>query len=291
MAAKNQGTTQGRDASQSSRPWAVVTGASSGIGAAIAGRLAECDYNILAVARREAVLSDLAERLHRDHGVLTQTLVQDLRAPDASERIFAASQPLRVEALVSCAGAERMGAVLAVDLAMLRDALRVNAQVHLELAHQFGRRFARQGSGRILLVSSLAGLQGTPYAGNYSGAKAYVLNLGMAMNYELSGSGVTATVLVPGPTDTPGLTAQADIPLATLPAPQMRAERVARVAVAAMERGQPMVVPGLMNRAMVHMGRAMGPRLSRNMWGMLMGSVMPEYLKTTEQEPGAPQAS
>lgn len=129
------------------------------------------------------------------------------------------------------------------------------------------------------MVSSTAGLQGTPYAGNYAGAKTCLLNLGMALNYEMRGTGVHVGVVVPGPTDTPGLNEKPAIALATLPAPKMKPETVARIGLKALNRNQPFVVAGVMNRIMGRIGNILGKTGARNMWGMLIQGIVPRKLK------------
>jgi hypothetical protein len=90
--------------------------------------------------------------------------------------------------------------------------LRLNTGAHLQLVHHFGRLFEKHGGGGMLLVSSTAALQGTPFLANYAGAKAYLLNMGMALNYEMRETGINVTVLVPGPTKTPGLLEKPSFP-------------------------------------------------------------------------------
>lgn len=173
-----------------------------------------------------------------------------------------------------------MGALLRVELPRLTQMLHLNTQTHLELVHYFGRRFQNRGKGGILLVSSTAGLQGTPFVGNYATSKAYILNFGMALNYEMRCTGVNATVLVPGPTKTPGLIDKPAIPLNSLPAPQMAPQSVAKIGLRAVAKNQLYIIPGLMNRMMAGIGTLLGKVRGRNMWGGLLKGIVPKYLKT-----------
>lgn len=259
--------------------WALVTGANSGIGAAFARNLAKEGYNIVLAGRRKEALETAASALRREFPVETREVVVDLGQDGFLSRIEAETSDLDLGVLVSNAGDAAMGALLRVELARLTQMLRLNTQTHLELVHHFGRRFAARGRGGILLVSSTAGLQGTPYAGNYAGAKAYLLNLGMALNYEMLGTGVNVSVVVPGPTDTPGLNDKPAIPLASLPAPKMTPDAVARVGLRALRRNQPFVVAGMMNRIMGRIGNVLGKTRARNMWGMLIRGIVPRELK------------
>lgn len=260
-------------------PWALVTGANSGIGAAFAQKLAAQGYNIVLVGRREAALEQAAKAITRDHPIETHIVVADLTSPDFLARISEQTKDLDIGLLVSNAGDDAMGAMLRVELPRLKQMLSLNTQSHLELAHYFGRIFEKRGAGGILFVSSTAGLQGTPYLANYAGSKAYILNLGMALNYEMRGTGVNVTVLVPGPTKTPGLTDRPDLPIATLPAPQMKPETVAKIGLRALAKNKPYVVAGMANRAMAFAGRIIGQTGGRNMWGALVKSIVPAELR------------
>ncbi|MEM8750737.1 MAG: SDR family NAD(P)-dependent oxidoreductase [Pseudomonadota bacterium] len=260
-------------------PWAIVTGASSGIGTAFAHALAAQRYNIVLVGRRADALAVVADRLQDDHEIKTRTIIADLSDDGFLKKIRKETDDLDIGLLISNAGGDVMGALLKVELDDLTRMLHLNTRSHLELAHHFGRRFIERAYGGILLVSSTAGLQGTPYLGNYAGAKAYLLNLGSALNYELRDTRIHTTVLLPGPTTTPGLTQRNDIPLDTLPAPQMTAEAVVREGLAALARNKPFVIAGRMNRFMSVFGNLIGKTASRNMWGKLVTGIVPDSLK------------
>lgn len=260
-------------------PWALVTGANSGIGAAFTARLASQGYNLVLVGRREEAIQQACDEITRDHGVQTRSLVVDLSSPDFLEEISRQTAGLDIGLLISNAGDDAMGALLRVELSALKRMLQLNTASHLELVHHFGRRFEKRGGGGILLVSSTAGLQGTPYLANYAGSKAYMLNLGMAFNYEMRGTGVNMTVLMPGPTNTPGLTEKPAIPLASLPAPQMKADTVAAIGLRALAKNKPYVIAGIMNQLMSSIGNVLGKTGGRNMWGGLMKGIVPSELR------------
>ena len=260
-------------------PWALVTGANSGIGAAFAKQLASEGYNLVLVGRQQKAVERAAQEIDQSNNVETRVVIVDLSTDDFLAQISEQTDDLDIGLLVSNAGDDAMGALLRVELPRLKQMLQLNTASHLELVHHFGRLFEKRGSGGILLVSSTAGLQATPYLGNYSGSKAYLLNLGMALNYEMRKSGVHVTVLIPGPTKTPGLTDKPAIPLASLPAPQMAPESVAKIGLAALAKNQPYVIAGLMNRIMSTIGSLMGKTGGRNMWGGLVSGIVPKELK------------
>lgn len=259
-------------------PWALITGANAGIGEAFAHQLAEQGYNLALVGRRPEALQKLSDELTQTYGIETRNVVVDLSEPDFLSVLAEATADLDIGLLVSNAGGAAMGAMLRVDLPRLTSMLRLNTQSHLELAHHFGQRFEKRGSGGIVLVSSTAGLQGTPFAGNYAGAKAYLLNLGTALNYEMKGTGVNVTVLLPGPTRTPGMMDKLDIPLHKLPAPMMTPQAVAKIGLRAVRRNKPFVIAGRLNRLMSNFGVLIGKVGSRNMWGGMVKGLVPAEL-------------
>jgi short-subunit dehydrogenase len=187
-------------------PWALITGASSGIGREFARQVAGNGINVVLVARRRDVLDNkvgpaLAER----HGVQYRAVRADLARPDAVAEIVAATGDIDVGLVISNAGDMLLGDLLADSHADLLAELRLNTEAHLSLIHHFGRPMAARGRGGLLLVSSTAALQPSPYSANYSAAKSYVMLLGEAVHRELATHGVHVSVLLPGATDTPML--------------------------------------------------------------------------------------
>lgn len=266
--------------SQRFGPWAVVTGASSGIGAEFARHLAATGINVVAVGRRDAELKALAAELERDHGVETRIASVDLTDHGFLDDLRSVTDPLEVGLVVSAAGADAMGAVLRVDLDGLGRMLALNTAAHLALAHHFGERLVARGRGGILMVGSTAGMQAVPLNGNYSGAKAYVHSLGQALNYELRDTGVHVSVTVPGPTATPGLLERTDIDLGRIPGKPMSPERVVVAGLKALTRNKPIVVIGAQNKLMDLVGRHLVSRRAiRNLYGAMLTRLAPASLK------------
>lgn len=269
----------GRDFSRRYGPWAVVTGASSGIGAEFARRVAERGVNVVAVGRREGRLKDLAAELEYAHGVESRVVSLDLSASDFLEELRAVTDPLDVGLVVSAAGADAMGALLRVEESQLLAMLSLNTTAHLRLARHFGERMVRKGHGGLLLVGSTAGLQAVPLAGNYSGSKAYVHALGQALNHELRGSGVHVSVTVPGPTATPGLLERPDIDLSKMPGRPMTPDAVVALGLKGLVRNKPLVITGAPNRVMDWAGRRLFSRTAiRNLYGAMLGRFAPADL-------------
>ncbi len=225
-------------------PWAIVTGASSGIGRAFAERLAEHGLNLVLVARREVVLDTLAYDLTASHGIGTRVIAADLGTEVGLANLETSTTDLDVGLLVASAGFGTSGAFLDSDLADEQTMLDVNGRAVLRQAHYFGRRFAAQGRGGLILLGSLVGFQGTPFAAHYAATKAYVQALGEALHVELKPHGVDVIVSAPGPVHT-GFAERADQRMGTA----LQPEDVVGPTLAALGRQQT-VRPGLLTKVL-----------------------------------------
>ncbi len=231
-------------------PWAVVTGASFGIGREIAVQLAAAGLSLVLVARREDALAKLAATLP------TETLVipLDLAAPGAPSSLLARTAALPVGLLVNAAGFGSGGAFLDTDPVAESQMVDVNCRAVLELTHGFARRFAAQR--RIVLFSSIVATQGVPRSANYAATKAYVHSLAEALADELAPHGVDVLASAPGPTDS-GFAHRAGMTMANAESPV----RVARDTLAALGRRR-LVVPGSLAKLLTA-GLAVTPRFLR----------------------------
>ena len=223
-------------------PWAVVTGASSGIGAEFARALAARGIHVVLVARREALLRELALDLADRHGTDHRVVVADLATPEGASRVLAETADLDVGLLVSNAGAGQPGAFLPADPGDLHRRLRLNVGAHLDLVHGFATRFVARGGGAVEIVSALGAVDGIAHMAHDAASKAYVASLGAGLHRELAPHGITVSVLLPGNVDTPiidqfGLTAD-DLPMSPYPV-----DRAVAGALKALERGRPSHVP------------------------------------------------
>src|SRR5262245_8371370 len=226
-------------------PWAVVTGASSGIGRAFAEQLGAAGLNVVLAARSTDRLRSVGASLPGSHRVVTV----DLSTPSGAASLLDATADLDVGLLVSNAGGGRPGQFLSQDLDDLHGRLTLNATSHLDLAYGFGRRFVDRGRGGIVLVSAHGALQGLPNMAHESAAKAYVLNLGESLHYELSGSGVNVMVLLPANVDTP-IIDTFGLDRASLPVKPMPAATAVSETLVAFLKKRPMHIPGRLMRVM-----------------------------------------
>jgi short-subunit dehydrogenase len=187
-------------------PWALVAGASDGVGAAYARAMAERGVNVLLLARRLAALDEVAEGIRAETGVEARTLTIDLAEPDAFDRIASTTDDLEVGMLMYNAGADpNVQPFLANDVDVALGMVQRNAALPLRLCHHLGGRMVERGRGGIVLVSSGAGLVGAPNMVAYAATKAFDIVLAESLWSEWHDLGVDVLGLVLGMTDTPAL--------------------------------------------------------------------------------------
>ena len=221
-------------------PWALVAGASAGLGAAFAQQLAERGINLLLVARRADALEGLAAGLRSKHGIEVRTLAADLARADlhAVVRGFAAS--LEVGLLVYNAAFSVIGPFLDHSVEEHLRVIDVNCRGPLVLSHLFGADMAKRGRGGIVLMTSTAGSQGGPWISSYAASKAFNLLLAEALWDELGAGGVHVVACRAGATRTPGYASSKPRPSRV---PLLEPEYVVSQTLAALGR-RPSVVPG-----------------------------------------------
>ena len=235
---------------------AMVTGASAGIGTAIARELAKRGHGLILVARRKNKLDELAVQLTDEFGIRADTLGCDLGKAASRQRLPARVQSLglTVSVLVNNAGFATGGAFYQSDPARELDQVRLLVEAPMALCSAFLPEMVRRGSGAVLNVASTAGMQPLPYSAGYSAAKAYVLNFSEALHHEVRGAGVTVTALAPGPVstefwDAAGWEAGGQTFEKAVPGPVwVTPEETAAAGVKGLEDGRRVVVPGLQVR-------------------------------------------
>ncbi|NJN54065.1 MAG: SDR family NAD(P)-dependent oxidoreductase [Anaerolineae bacterium] len=231
-------------------PWAIITGASSGIGKEFARQVAASGIHVVLVARRLPLLEAWGEELAKTYGVQYRAVHADLSQPDFMDRLKHATQDLEIGLLVSNAGTGIPGEFLSIPEELLLNIVQLNAISHMRLVHYYGRPLIHRGYGGIVLVSAMGALDGIPYMANDAATKAYVTSLGQGLHVEFAQAGVHTTVVIPGPTDTPiiekfGLDA-VKLPLKPMPVEQCVAE-----GLAALEANHATHLTGRLNRIMM----------------------------------------
>ena len=184
-------------------PWALVLGASNGIGAAFARQIADAGVNVVLVARRAGPLEEAAAEIATATGVETRAVAVDLTADDMLERLAAATDDLDVGLVVYNAGADRVDYFLRRPQADADFIVRLNCVGPTKVAYHFGRRLTARGSGGVILVSSLAALSGCAGTAVYSASKAFDQLLAESLWFEWAPAGVDVLCLLAGVTDTP----------------------------------------------------------------------------------------
>ena len=252
---------------------ALVTGASSGIGAAISRELVSRGHGVTLTARREDRLRELAAELSREGG-RAEVIAADLAEPGERDRLAGrlAELGLTVEVLVNNAGFGDSGELADADRERLVGMLRLNCEALLDLQARYLREMVGRRRGTVINIASTAAFQPMPGNATYAATKAFVLSLSEATHSEVRGSGVSVTAVCPGPVKTEFIQA-AGIGEAEEALPGMfwtPVEDVARDAVEGAAKGRRVVVPGLMNRAGAitghHVPRALALPLLKRAW-------------------------
>lgn len=244
---------------------AVVTGASSGIGREIARQLAQRGHGVTLVARREQRLHDLAREIVAAHAVRAEVVPADLTDEADRERVTAevTERGLIPHVLVNAAGLSTVGPVHGNDPAAELTMVRTDVEAVVHLCSLVLPGMVERGAGAVLNVASTAAFQPLPGQAGYAASKAFVVSYSQAVRAELKGTGVSVTVLCPGPVHTEfgetagfdGAEAEAALP----PIMWVAADAVAEAGVEGLEHGRSVVIPGLANRVVAAGGR-LAPR-------------------------------
>ena len=238
---------------------ALVTGASSGIGVAIARGLVAKGHGVTLVARREERLRELAEELAASRGVRAEAIACDLSDASSRNQLVGRVEELglRVEILVNNAGFGDAHRFVRADREELLKMARLNMEALLDLQARYLPAMVEHGRGAVINIASGAAFQPLPTNATYAATKAFVLHLGEAVHHELKGTGVTLTTVCPGPVRTEfievaGMSgAEESSPDFVWDTPEEIAERSIRAA----EAGARVVVVGAANRAASFLGR------------------------------------
>jgi uncharacterized protein len=239
-------------------PWALVAGASAGLGEAFARALAAGGLHLLLLARRGDALERLAAELRARHGVEVRCAAVDLGRADLLDAVAPVVASLEIGLLVYNAAHSAIGPFLERPLAEQLRVLEVNCRGPLLLAHALGGPMARRGHGGIVLMTSLSGSQGNPWLASYAASKAFALVLAEGLWAELGAQGVDVVACRAGATRTPGFAAshpRRSVPL-------QEPEAVVASALAALGRGPAVVTGGLNRLAAFAFGRLLPRRAS-----------------------------
>ncbi len=247
---------------------AVITGASSGFGLEFAKIFASKGYNLVLAARSGDKLEKLSKALEKRYQIKALVCPQDLSAPDGARALFDFTEAAgcEVEILINNAGFGDYGKFADSRLEKQQQMIDLDVKALTTLTHLYLQGMISRGYGRILNVASIASFEPGPMMSVYYASKAFVLSFTESISCELQGTGVTATALCPGPTDT-GFTKLADMPQNGRFADYFRTTKpvdVARYGYKALMKGQVIAIPGVLNKIGATAGRLAPKAISRN---------------------------
>ena len=247
--------------------YALVTGASSGIGAEMAVQLAQKGLNLVLVARRQDKLEQLRERIKRNANVTIRIIALDLLSNNFLETIKKTTDDLDIGLLVNNAGTMYIGNYLDCSLDRELQMINLNIKVPLVLTKHFAPKMVEKKKGGLIYTASMLGYMGTPYSSIYAGTKAFEIVKGEGLAYELKPYNIDVLTLNPGLTDTE-MTANNDF--SGMPMKLMKPNVVAKTAINALGK-KVLVTPGVMNNIMNWMSkRIMSRKMNTSMFGMFM---------------------
>jgi uncharacterized protein len=241
--------------------WALITGASSGIGYELAKLFAAGHFNLVLVARNETRLKQVADEMQVAHGISAKVLPKDLAQATAPAEIFEALRDTPISVLVNNAGFGWRGQFLQGELQLSLDMMHVNMDALVQLTHLFAQPMVARGQGRILNVASTAAFQPGPWTAIYYASKAFVFSFSVALAEELAGAGVTVTTFCPGATRTEFFE-RAGMHRTSGLVRLMPAKDVARIGYRGLMRGKRIVIPGMMNKITSTIARCLPTRVT-----------------------------
>jgi short-subunit dehydrogenase len=251
-------------------PWALVTGASSGIGKEFARQIAAAGINVVLVARRDALLAELGRAISQEFDVQYRALAMDLSQEGFIAGLADATHDIDIGLVVSNAGTANPGEFLKLDRQQLQATLRLNTMAHLDISHHFGAKLAKLRRGGLILVGAMGAENGIPLIANDGAAKAYVHSLGEALHYEFKPLGVYVTVLAVGITNTEVLEKFGFDPK-TMPMKPLSVEQCVSEGLNALRVNRSRIIPGRLNRIM----NALVPAsLARKMQADMIGKAL-----------------
>lgn len=237
--------------------WALITGASSGIGKALATEIANKGLNIVLVARKHPQLLEVSTELRNNFNVSTCVIQADISKSSGINEVIQATKDLQIGMLVLSAGIENNGLFTSNDIDFETKVVDLNIISTLKLTHHFAKKMERLRRGGILFVSSLTGHMASPYFSNYASTKSYVLNFGSSLYAELKPKGVDVSILSPGVTNTP-MSAKMGIDWSQTNVPVMEPNEVAKDTIRNFGK-KLSIIPGRTNKIMAFMAKKIIP--------------------------------
>jgi len=254
--------------------WAVITGASSGIGVEFAKQIAALGLNTVLVARRKARLEALAKELESQYKIKTLCVECDVAEDGFQNIILDATKDLEVGLMVNNAGINCEGQFFRGDLNRNMQMIQVNMKAPFVLAYEYGKKFVEQKRGGIIFTSSISAFNAHPYLSHYAATKAYILSLAESMNYEFKDKNVDVIALCPGMTKSEMTKGMKDGPML------MEAAPVVKIGLDSLGK-EAYVVPGFLNKTQVFINSRL---LNRDNAKSLTGAMLKKMLPATNKK-------
>ena len=249
--------------------WAIITGASSGIGVEFAKQIAALGLNTVLVARRKARLEALAKELESQYKIKTLCVECDVAEDGFQNIILDATKDLEVGLMVNNAGINCEGQFFRGDLNRNMQMIQVNMKAPFVLAYEYGKKFVEQKRGGIIFTSSISAFNAHPYLSHYAATKAYILSLAESMNYEFKDKNVDVIALCPGMTKSEMTKGMKDsmILMEAKPVVESALQELGKSAV---------IIPGIVNKVQSFINSRMLGRISaRNFSAKVLENVLP----------------
>jgi uncharacterized protein len=256
-------------------PWALVTGASSGIGAEFVRQLAAEGFYVVLAARRGNLLQTVAQEVERRYGVSTKCIVVDLSEADAVDKLDQQIRDIDIGLVVSNAGNGRPGHFLEQNHREQLERFRLNSLSHFNIARTFCERFVKRGGGGLLFGGAMGAAHGIPFAATDAGAKALVQSLGESLHGELKRKNIQVMTLVVPPTNTAIIT-RFGVDPADMPMKPMSVEQCVSEALRDFKKGRSLSLPGALNR---FLSSIIPTRLMRVMMGKMLEQTLAKNAK------------
>lgn len=262
-----------------SETWALVTGASGGIGLAYANELAQQKQPIILVARNEQKLLEASENLTSRYGVATKIIAADLSTSQGIDKVIEETANLTVDMLINNAGKEESGQFLTLDTDQMLSSIALNCSAPLLLSHHFANKMANNSGGNILFVSSIVAFQGVPLIANYAATKSYLLTFAEGIAAELGPQGVNVSIATPGFTKTDLVS---DYNFNDTPFMPLEASFVARYTLKKLGK-QRLIIPGFINKVLYYSGKFLqSRRINTAAFGRVFKLVLRDKLKVAK---------
>lgn len=261
-------------------PWAVITGASSGIGAEFARHIAATGISVVLVARREERLQQLSAELCENYPIQAKNIVADLSTEAGWRSVISETEDMDIGLLVNNAGVELVGSFFRDPLDKHLNLIDVNVSAVTALAHAFGPRLAKRGKGGLLFVSSILASP-MPWFGTYSASKAFVLNLALIVREELAPKGVDVLALEPGVVSTEmSQRVTSDVDFSKMGVVIQAVDACVSEALQSLYDGKRRVTPGLINKVSLFVMGLIPDSVRMMIMGAGMKNAMNPELRT-----------